>query len=673
MKVAQLICLILLGSVSVLAQEVKFKKVSDEELLKTESSVDSEASAEYLFRSCKVEFEYIQRENRFEMIYTYFFRMKVYDDSNLDIGDRMIRYYVGGRNNNDEEIYGIEGYTYNMENGKVKKEKLNKKNIYDEEIDRYWSAKKFAMPGMKKGSVIDVKYKVKSPYVNNIKKMYFQQEYPVVYAKYESQVPEYFTYSNRISGFYPMQTATDSREDRIRIRQRDKKVDARVGADSRAAKQKPRDVTIPYVTNIKEFSAANIPPIQDELYVNNINNYRLGIGFELLSTRYPNSNTEYYSKNWTDIGNSYNESENFGDELKKDYEFDELLNGVSNLKAHAKSDSIFSYVRDSYLWNNYSTDVTKDGLKNLISSGSGNTAEINLLLVNLLRKSGLIANPVLMRNRYSGNLNINYPTRTDLNYVIAQVQLEGNVIYLDATDKNLTAGQLPSRAINRDGVLVTDEGGSQLSIYNSNKDITSKVQELNISGSILNGTYQEKYKRYSAYQLHSKFRNEQDFIDALEKSENMKFTSIEVRGLESNVGDVSLKAMVDYDNHVQEIDGKLFIDFALDILPKVSPFIQKERQFALFFDSQMNATNIIKYKIPKGYAVESLPENMNITLPNRMMMAVIQLQQMESEIVVTIRQTRKVDIISPEYYASVLEYFDAIVAKGNEKLVLSKI
>ena len=260
MKITQLICLVLfLGSLPLLAQDVKFKKVSDEELLKTESLIDPEATAEYLYRSCKVEYEYVKRENRFIMIYTYFFRMKVYDDSDLDIGNRVIKYSDTDGSNYNEEVVDIEGYTFNMEDGKVKKEKLKKENIYKQELNRYWSTKKFAMPAIRKGSVIDVKYKIRSWNISRIKKLYFQQFYPVVYAKYETAIPEYFTYSNNISGFFPMETKVSRNDSRLRMKPRVSRGGQDIGG-LRTVKQKPEDITVTFVTNKQEFTAINIPP-----------------------------------------------------------------------------------------------------------------------------------------------------------------------------------------------------------------------------------------------------------------------------------------------------------------------------------------------------------------------------------------------------------------------------
>lgn len=674
MRFRRLVIFILCGFSLVLkAQDAQFKKVSDLELLKEQSAINPESTAEYLHRSCKVEFEYIERDSRFEMIYTYFFRIKIYDDQDLSIANRSIQYFIGGKSKNKEEVTNIEAYTFNMVEGKITKEKLNSKNIYEEEVNRNWAVKKMALPAVRKGSVLDIKYKIRSIYTRNINKFYFQQKHPVVFAQYETRIPEYFTYSSNASGFYPLQTSEDSKKERLRIKQRAKIVNEGLSGGFVSPKQRSQDIEVDYITNIRTFVAADIPALEEEPYVNNMNNYQLGLGFELLSTQYPGSNVEFYSKNWKEIGKSYNSYGNFGKQLKKDYDFKEFLDNISDLSAKERMNSVFNMVRDDFNWNSYSTDLTKEGINNLIKTGTGNSAEINLLLTNLLRSAGLNANPILMRNRDSGRLNVSYPTVSDLNYVIVQVQLDNDDIYLDATDKHLLAGQLPRRAINGEGILINEEGGTQLNISNRNMENCSNVIELEIVDGGLKGGYQAKYKKYSAYQLHSAYNSDLNYVGSLNRKEGIKMDSTDIAGMENNTGDVSVSGKIDYSTYIQNFDEKYFIDYALDVLPKSSPFVKKERQFSIFFDSKQSNTSIVKYKIPEGYTIEILPENLNISLPNKMMSCIVQFRKTEKEIVVTIRNIRKVNVISPEYYGSLMEYYNQIIAKGNEKIVFTKL
>lgn len=657
---------------SIVGQDAKFKKVSKEILLKEHSSIESEATAEYLHRSCEVDFKYAQNDSRFEIVYSYFFRIKVYDDSDLSIVNRSIRYYIGGSGNKDEKIESIDGYTFNLVDGKVKKEKLDKDNIYTEEESRYWAKCNFAMPGVKKGSVIDLKYKVRSIYISNIDKFYFQQDHPVVYADFRAYIPEYFSYSNVSSGFLPLDVTTTTRGDKLRVKQKVKKNDASNFYSSPSKGQSNKDIEIDYITNIKGFSASNIPSLLEEPFVNNMNNYKSGIGFELISTQFPGATVKYYSENWNDIGKAYYDDSKFGGELKRDYKFDDFLNNIQDDPEIEKVKKIYAKVRDDFSWNTFYNDRAVDGIKKMIKTGTGNSAEMNLLLINLLQKSGVKCKPVLMRNRNSGALNVNYPTKSDLNYVIAQVDIGGKLMYLDATDKNLAAGELPRRAINRDGIILTEDGGSQILIENANKALTSTVQELSITNEKIVGTLERKYKKYSAYKLHSSYKSESDFISSLNKEGALNISEATVIGIENPVGAVNISGAVKYDSYLQSIDGKIFLDYALDIIPEVSPFKQEERQFAIFFDNVYSEINILKYNIPDGYIVEYVPENFSIALPRRLMMNVVEFQKTEDQVIVTIRESLKADMLTPEYYPAVKEFYEKYIDIGLEKIIFAK-
>ena len=49
----------------------------------------------------------------------------------------------------------IEAYTYNLEDGEIKKSKLNPKQVYEEIINEKWKAIRFTFPDVKVGSIIE--------------------------------------------------------------------------------------------------------------------------------------------------------------------------------------------------------------------------------------------------------------------------------------------------------------------------------------------------------------------------------------------------------------------------------------------------------------------------------------------------------------------------------------
>ena len=652
------------------SQTAEFKKVSKNDLLKSKSLIEPDALAEYLHRSCTLEYEYVQSNNRFELKYTYFYRIKIYTDQELDIGDRVIKYYIGSKSYGNESVEKIEAYTFNLVDGKVKRHKLSKDNIYDSQINQRWATKKFAMPAVQVGSVLDIKFTVRSSNISSIKKFYLQQKYPVVFSKYELEIPEYYKYSISTSGYYPVEKSIETREENIKVLRRDAK--RRQGLETLSA-ENSRYESKQYTVNIEKFISINIPTLKVEPYVNNMDNYRLGIGFGLYSSQLPDSKINYFSNTWENIGNVYLGLDNFGRQLDDNYGFEEFIDSISVFIQSERMESIFSEVCEQYIWNGFYSVVTYDGIRNLLETKKGNTAEINLLLTNLLRKSGISANPVVMRNRYSGNLNINYPRESELNYVIVQVEIDGRTIFLDATDSNIAAGQLPSRAINKYGIVVSDLGSRAIEITNSNIGLSSTMVEMEVLNNALKGKFISKNEGYFSYLLRSNFSSKEDYFSYLDLLIGAKVTEATITGLENRVGEVSYSCKATLNNHILKIEDKIIIDCALYFLPKTTPFTSKERQFAIFHNCRVSNSSVFKFKVPKGYKVESLPNNLNIVTPDNSLKCIVDFLVVGSEVVVTIRRYVRSDIISPEHYSAVIEYYDLLVAKGNEKIVLSKM
>jgi hypothetical protein len=56
-------------------------------------------------------------------------------------------------------------------------------------------------------------------------------------------------------------------------------------------------------------------------------------------------------------------------------------------------------------------------LETVLREGTGNSADINILLVNLLNKLAITSYPVILSTRDNGTLSPFYPSRSRLNYV----------------------------------------------------------------------------------------------------------------------------------------------------------------------------------------------------------------------------------------------------------------
>ena len=121
--------------------------------------------------------------------------------------------------------------------------------------------------------------------------------------------------------------------------------------------------------------------------------------------------------------------------------------------------SIFNYVKTNFKWNGYYGIYADEGLRSVFKNKTGNVADINLLLTVFLRHAGLNTHPVLISS-VSNGIPL-FPSRTAFNYVVAGVELNGNTVLLDATDRYTVPNLLPLRAMNWSGRMIYQNGGSK--------------------------------------------------------------------------------------------------------------------------------------------------------------------------------------------------------------------
>ena len=141
-----------------------------EQLKSTAHHLDSDAPAAYLINSVTTRFEISPNGAGF-LRTNHHYRIKIYNDKGEGYGEFDIKAYIGDRES--EKVSGIKAFTYNEIGGQIEKTKLEKDDIFKEKSNSRWTATKFAMPKVKSGSIIDVKYSTTSPFFWNMDRYYF--------------------------------------------------------------------------------------------------------------------------------------------------------------------------------------------------------------------------------------------------------------------------------------------------------------------------------------------------------------------------------------------------------------------------------------------------------------------------------------------------------------------
>ena len=85
----------------------------------------------------------------------------------------------------------------------------------------------------------------------------------------------------------------------------------------------------------------------------------------------------------------------------------------------------------------------------MLKTKTGNSADINFMLLSLLRAEGISAVPVLVSPRDNGLVSIGTPTLSQFNHVIVKVTLDPqHHLLLDATESYVPGFIMPKQNMN---------------------------------------------------------------------------------------------------------------------------------------------------------------------------------------------------------------------------------
>ncbi len=639
--------LLLLLSLSLSAQ--KMGKFSDDIVKERVHPQDSTAHAAYIKKNLTAKYDFEHPTGQIMLVLQHHYIIKIYDSEGESYANRTIHYYK--RASAAERVTGIKAVTHNLVDGKVKQTKLSIKDVFSEQLDDHRHVKKFAMPDVRDGSVIEIKYTIESPFLYTIPRWYFQNHIPTDVSVFTLDVPAYLELTPVPAGSFPVQLSQ-------------KAISSSLHGEQSFT-----------------FTAKNVPAIEEDLYVLNINDYRSSIKYEISSTHFPNQIMQTLSKTWSDIGNNLMNEEHFGLQLERKYpSLDPLIEKASAMAETERIQFLYDHVRSNYNWDEYYSLGENGSLKRLIKNKSGTATDINLLLCYLLRRCKVECDPVLIKTRERGLLNTNFPTLTELNYILIMTRGE-NQLLMDASSKNTPLGELPFRALNIQGIRVIGGNAKLINITNPNVRLeqANYNYEVSLDDNSLKGTGQTVLGNYAA----TLYRNEDPSDRSAKNDEEQADDSSEFETendynlvKSENLDDIYQPIKLDHEitlyDCVKKVGDKIFIDAALDFGIEKNPFAAPQRDFPIFFSSKIRSTELAVIKIPDGYKVESLPEPVNLKLEQGG--AALQYQAIEENgtIKISMRYSNKKVIYQSEFYPPLKELFQQAVGICKQKIVLVK-
>ena len=531
----------------------------------------------------------------------------------------------------------ISGYTFNLENGEIIKSKLSNANIYREEIVSGIVVYKIFFPDVKVGSVIDLEYSHFGPPFE----WRFQDQIPVIHSELLLEETDFLVFKKTFYGFIPV-------------------------------KEEKQGLWV----------ANHVPPLKIEPFMNYYGNYVTKFQFEIQAISIPGVLHREFATSWEKVGERLMEFIDFGGVFRNSAFLNDKAKELrlSDLSVEEKVTAAFDYIRDNIKWNgNYSVLVTREYMKNYSKNHSGNSAEVNLLLISLLKKANINAYPVVLSTRSNGLLNPSSPSISMLNHVIALVKYENTTTLLDATSPYVKPGVLPEQCLNLSAWAIIDtQVGEWINLnpntsniqtqfikidLNTNKEFVAEVTNEYSGFAYLN--WIEKYEGegkddgYINYlQLDKKIIGIVDYNTKNIDRENLKAKE-------------SILLNMSQANNIQDIGREVFVDpFVLCEIE--NPFKAPERSYPIDFIYPRQHTVTILMSVPEGYEIGSLPEQLVMSTPDGNGKFTYLIQAINN--VVTIRCEISIGriIFHETDYNMLKNFYSEIVRKTNQPIQINK-
>ncbi|MEZ5045099.1 MAG: DUF3857 domain-containing protein [Saprospiraceae bacterium] len=633
----------------------KFGKIDKKDLEMTTYEQDPGAHAVKLFDVAYIDFRYL---NGFNVNTQRHFRIKILDVEGLEYADVEIPYLrTPGRK---ESVAMLRAFVYTLENGEVVKTKLENKDVFDEQVDKNNFKKKFALPNVKVGSVIEVKYELLSEFWYQIDPWLFQEDIPAKRSEILVSIPEYFIFNTNFKG-YDFGTLS---------------INDKSTSTGNLALGAGQTINCQYTTY--HWAAENVPAFTAEPYITTARNYLGRVEFELARTNFPNSFNESYNTSWEAIAEQLATSEDFG-VGNANFLNDQGANLIAGEADPGKQVAIlFEATKKMVKWDNkYRRFAGVGDLKKALKEGIGNSAEVNFILLGLLKSAGLEAFPVLVSTRSNGYLNPYQPSLDQFNHTIAAVKVGDGFITLDATDPFVPASYSPINCLNDKGFILMGNRHQWISLEAREKYKLAVQAQLAIGedGS-LSGTIKEAKDGYAAYLFRKAYFKEGDadkYVKSIQdKVDGMTIEEHSFENQENLYKRVEANYKVNITDKTVMAGDMIYISPMLHYALEENPFKLAERKYPVDYAYPMEEIYSIAITFPEGYALEELPEGTNLALPENAGKFTYSAKQLDHSILLTIRFKIENPFISFEQYPFLKEFYSLMVAKYAEQIVLKK-
>lgn len=576
------------------------QEVSIEDLQMEYYEQDSSAGAVILFDICNVDLD--MEHDEFVLKYKRHLRLKFFDESQFDWADVEIPFYykkVGEK----EDVKIKKAITYNLVNGKIETTKLSKNDYIEEQTSDIYKQIKFAFANVKPGSIIEYEYEISSPF-KMIRRWYFQYSIPVKYSEHNAELASFWQYKALLKGYETPVIDTTY-------------VKKSVGTCSFTNRQN-KLIEYSYHKAVFKIGFKNVPALEYEGYMKCKEDYVAKIDFQLVKYDIPGFVEETILKTWEEVAEEYYDFFELEKKIKMPVELESKLADAS-LTSEDKTKIILAFVRGKYSWNGENSRIHSKSSKELMETRTGNSADLNLHLIRLLRQSGVEAYPLLISTSSNGRVHYSSPFIKQFNYVLPLVADSKGVFFCDATLKCAPYNLVPSKCLNGHGFLVDKSQSQFIELLDISQTSSNYVTACSFNSAMDSITMDINLRAYGYEALELRqylVHNEKEEITKklFPSEENVQFNY--TGNIEDEDYNKPLVLNFKITKKLLVRNNKIYFNpFICDKITE-NPFKSTQRKYPVDFRYKNKKKQMVSIAVPQGYILESAPETKRISTTN---------------------------------------------------------
>jgi hypothetical protein len=567
-------------------------------------------------------------------------RIKIFNEKGYKYASIQIPYFSKKK---ETKIKSLTGIVYNLDaTGKITVQKLDKKDFFKEKAEDNLGMIHFTFPNLKPGSVIEFSYTKIEKNILQIDPWIVQSEIPIAYTAASVIIPDFSRLKEKVFGSDTIERTSE----KLRFE---------------------RNKTIFFKENIRSF--------QPEPFMSSTKDNLMKVVFLLIPRgSFLIDALTAPETIWNYMGNVLLQSNYFGDQIKKPIPGTEkIIDSAKNMQPAHKISYLYEIVKQRFSESGEQTFYPND-LVEAWNNKSGNSAEINLILLNLLEKSNVQSFPILISTRENGKVNKDFPSIGQLNGVDVLALDSSKYYLLDASLKFQSFQNPPFNILNRQGLLLVKDNMQWVDIAD---DRPLLKQHIDINALIRNNGKIEGNAWFHYYDYARSYALDTSDTEQEDKFFDKSPLGLKILSVKQHNGEVDTEPLIkeiEFEYEPPATGNYYFISPQFMTDKKDNPFTQSSRNTEIDFGCNQQLSLKFQLELPQDFQIDHLPKNITVRAPDSSFSYKRSYTVGHDSTIIFMNQLFEIrkPVFEKEAYPGIQEFFNFIFPLMAEEIVLKK-